>query len=95
MHAAPVALTSRKNVDGYMLLAVAIIRAALDDASNPSVSVPQRERARHWLAGSDGFAFWCTVAGLDPEAVSRRARTCCDSQVRPRRGPYAPRTPAA
>lgn len=64
------------------LLALAIIRQAVDDATAP---VPgwkgergewarERNAAQGWLAGADEDEPWFTVADLHPDVVRRRVR---------------------
>ena len=56
--------------DKVVELAAAVIRQAIRDASRPDS--PESASARRFLAGSDGFRWWCEVAGLDPESVIER-----------------------
>ena len=51
-------------------LAAAVIRRAIRDASPPDS--PESASARRFLAGSEGFRWWCEVAGVDPESVIER-----------------------
>ena len=51
-------------------LAVAVIRLAIKDASR--LDSRESPSARRFLAGSDGFYWWCDLAGLDPESVRER-----------------------
>lgn len=52
-------------------LAVAVIRLALHDARLPG---NRGERARSFLAGSDGLAFWCNVANVPTAFIVTKAR---------------------
>lgn len=67
---------------GIRLLALAVIRQAVDDATAP---VPgwrgergewarERNAAQGWLAGADEDEPWFTVADLHPDVVRRRVR---------------------
>ena len=56
--------------DKVVELASAVIRLAIRDAAGPQGA--NATSARRFLAGSDGFYWWCEVAGLDPESVIER-----------------------
>jgi hypothetical protein len=59
-------------------LACAIIRQAVDDyrgigmaREKESVRRVEQERARYFLRGSSSFWMWCSIAGVNGEAVQR------------------------
>ncbi|RPI55286.1 MAG: hypothetical protein EHM55_08355 [Acidobacteria bacterium] len=62
-------LNSTRSVDAHQELAVAVIRQALLDATNPCAASRVRDGARAFLAGSPMLREWCGVAGLDPRVV--------------------------
>jgi hypothetical protein len=47
-------------------LAAAVVSQALLDVLNPHLSAQVRSRAERFLAGSEDFTFWCTIAKVDP-----------------------------
>jgi hypothetical protein len=53
-------------------LAAAVVHQAVVDLRDASPSV--RASAVAFLAGSDGLAGWCSVAGLNADVVAARAR---------------------
>jgi hypothetical protein len=63
----------RPGLDAHQELAVAVIRQALLDATNPCAASRVRDGARAFLAGSPMLREWCGVAGLDPVWCSRCA----------------------
>lgn len=67
-------LGSPKALDAHQELAVAVIRQALLDATDPGASEGLRSGARAFLAGSPMLRQWCHVAGLDPSLVRARCR---------------------
>jgi hypothetical protein len=56
------------------MLAAAVIRQAVLDATSESINRLERERARSFLAGSDSLRAWCGVAGLPADVVTDYAR---------------------
>jgi len=69
-------LSSTRGVDAHQELAVAVIRQAVMDATNPNAASKVRDNARAFLAGSPMLQEWCCVAGLDPRVVLER----CEKQ---------------
>ena len=70
MKRAPVSLlTPTAAVDAHQELAVAVIRQALSDATNPTAARRVRASARAFLADSPMLRQWCGLAGLDPGLV--------------------------
>ena len=53
-------------------LAAAVVHQAVIDLRDASPSV--RASAVAFLAGSEGLASWCSVAGLRPDVVTAHAR---------------------
>jgi hypothetical protein len=64
--------SSNQAVDAHQKLAVAVIRQALQDATDPCTATGIRAGARAFLAGSPMLQQWCCVAGLDPDLVLAR-----------------------
>jgi hypothetical protein len=65
-------LSSTRSVHAHQELAVAVIRQAVVDATNPLAESRVRDGARAFLAGSPMLRQWCGVAGLDPGLVLER-----------------------
>jgi hypothetical protein len=65
-------LDSPRAVDAHQELAVAVIRQAVIDATNPLAADNVRAGARAFLAGSSMLRQWCDVAGLDPRLILER-----------------------
>ena len=61
-----------RSIDAHQELAVAVIRQAVVDATNPSAETRVRAAARAFLAGSPMLYQWCGVAGIDPVLVLER-----------------------
>jgi len=64
-------------IDACRALAAAVLHCAVTDALAPPSRDKKRraeqEKARQWLIeGGARVAFWCTLAGFDPEAVRSR-----------------------
>lgn len=57
---------------GHQELAAAVLHQAIVDLRDSKPQV--RESAAMFLAGSDGFIRWCSVAGLEPDVVMAHAR---------------------
>ena len=73
MKRAPISLlASNAAVDAHQELAVAVIRQALSDATNPTAAQRVRASARAFLANSPMLRQWCSLAGLDPSLVLSR-----------------------
>jgi len=51
---------------GCQHLATAVIKQAVADLLDPSTPDVVRRDARHFLAGSDDYRFWCRMGGVDP-----------------------------
>jgi hypothetical protein len=62
-------LSSARAIDAHQELAVAVIRQAMLDATNPAAANRIRAGARAFLADSPMLRQWCSVAGLDPGIV--------------------------
>jgi hypothetical protein len=54
------------------MLAVAVLRQAVHDATNPVATQRVRAGARAFLAGSPMMERWCDIAGIDPVLVRAR-----------------------
>ena len=65
-------LNPTRSIDGHQELAIAVIRQAVMDATNPSAEDRVRAGAREFLAGSPMLREWCGVAGIDPGLVLER-----------------------
>jgi hypothetical protein len=73
-HALPRALRdSPRQVTPWQAVACAVLRQAVTDAQHHP-NVWGRDLAAAWLRGSEGFLFWCAVAGIDPDIIERRVR---------------------
>ena len=59
-------------MESHQELAVAVIRQAVVDATNPAAESRVRAGARAFLAGSPMLYQWCGVAGIDPGLVLER-----------------------
>lgn len=59
---------------GAALLAVAVIRQALVDATAPSVALMWRQTARRFLCARGPLDFWAAVAGADPQRIREAIR---------------------
>jgi hypothetical protein len=68
----PVSLLTSNYVDSHQMLAVAVIRQAVVDATNPSAANRVRAAARAFLANSAMMRQWCDIAGIDPSLVRER-----------------------
>jgi hypothetical protein len=68
----PVSLLTTGYVDSHQLLAVAVIRQAVHDATNPVAADRVRSAARAFLNGSPMMRQWCDIAGIDPVLVRDR-----------------------
>jgi hypothetical protein len=55
-------------------LAGAVLAQAVADSRNRSYDERRRRGASAFLQGADLMAFWCSVAGLDPDVVRQKAR---------------------
>jgi len=67
-------LDSPRGVDAHQELAVAVIRQAVIDATNPNAADNVRAGARAFLAGSSMMRQWCDSAGLDARLVLERCK---------------------
>jgi hypothetical protein len=68
----PVSLLTSSYVDAHQMLAVAVLRQAVHDATNPVAADRVRAAARAFLAGSPMMRRWCDIAGIDPVLVRQR-----------------------
>ncbi len=59
-HTAPPASSSLE----WSLLAAAVVRQAMLDASSPTLPRDERQRARRFLEGDSMYRFWSEVATL-------------------------------
>ncbi len=57
--------------EGYTALALAVIKRAIAD-TDPRVPREIRDKALHFLAGGPALSWWCALAGVPPETISRR-----------------------
>jgi hypothetical protein len=65
-------LTPTRATDAHQELAIAVIRQAVIDATNPVAETRVRAGARAFLNGSPMLREWCGVAGIDPRLVLER-----------------------
>jgi hypothetical protein len=65
-------LGAHTEIAAHQELAAAVLHQAVIDLRDPRVTV--RQSAAVFLAGSEGFRGWCSVAGLEPEVVVAQAR---------------------
>ena len=55
-------------------LALAVLRRAVLDATNPHLPATVRRGARAFLVGGHALEFWAMVAGVSGDRVRRMAR---------------------
>ncbi len=60
------------SADQVRNLAAAVLARAVKDAADPSLPETTRRGARTFLDGGGGV--WAELAGLEPDAIARRAR---------------------
>jgi hypothetical protein len=65
-------LAPTRTMDAHQELAIAVIRQAVVDATNPVAESRVRAGARAFLNGSPMLREWCGVAGIDPRLVLER-----------------------
>jgi hypothetical protein len=68
----PVSLLTSSYVEAHQMLAVAVLRQAVHDATSPLAAERVRAGARAFLAGSAMMRQWCDIAGIDPSLVRER-----------------------
>jgi hypothetical protein len=56
----------------YRLLALRVIRLAVQDLLTNGRSLSERDSARAFLLGSPMLTHWCTLAELDPVAIGEQ-----------------------